>query len=367
MQDAVTSAVSKDGPGVKPASGLMRRYLLALVCAIVLGASLILVAFAFVCSDGGARHDFFSEIVKDGDAGWYRNFGGRHIPQIQDEDIFYSNVGHSVAAAKAADIVFLGPSFVSYAVDRETLQASAQLGGLQIYNMAFVGIRGGEFSRLVIKRSGIRPPLWIINVDDQFVHFFSNDLNLTLGPEKLPIAAVERNRMRGWLTVVGRDLRWRMEDIEAAYQQGSYSLVPPFFGLYRNVSNGDMLLDVNPAYVASGNKPMRPARDENCHTNAAVVDYARNFLKEVGGNVVLTLVPHSQSCLQQARELAEALNVELIAPPFDGLTTVDGGGHLDKNGAKIFTSYLSRELVKTAAFKRAFAGKLSDQKVGDQK
>ncbi|HLZ03218.1 MAG TPA: hypothetical protein VKR55_13855 [Bradyrhizobium sp.] len=357
MQDTAIS-VSNDGLDIRPASGIMRRYLLALAFAIVFGVSLILAAFAVICWDGGARHDFFSEIVKDGDADWYRNFGGRHIPQIQDEDIFYNNVGHSVASAKASDIVFLGPSFVSYAVDRQTLQSSPQLGGLKIYNMAFVGIRGGEFSRLVIKRWGIRPPLWIINADDQFVHFFSNDLDLTIGPEKVPIGAVQRNRMRGWLTVVGRNLRWRIEDIDAAFQQGSYSLTPPFFGLYRNVSNGDMLLDANPAYVASGNKPMRSARDGNCHTNAAVVDYARRFLKEVGGNVVLTLVPHSQSCLQQARELADALHVELIAPPFDGMTTVDGGGHLDKNGAKIFTGYLARELVKTAAFKRAFAGKI---------
>jgi hypothetical protein len=358
MQDTAISAVPEGGLDINVPSGALRRYLRVLACAIGLGASLIVAVFVFVCNDGGARHDFFSEIVKDGDANWYRDFGGRHLPQIQDEDIFYNNVGHSVAAAKAADIVFLGPSFVSYAVDRKTLQSSAQLGALKIYNMAFVGIRGGEFSRLVINRWGIRPPLWIINADDQFVHFFSNDLDLTIGPEKTPIGAVQRNRIRGWLTVIGRDLRWRMEDIEANYRQGGYSLTPPFFGLYRNVSNGDMLLDANPAYVASGNKPMRLARDENCHTNAAVIDYARKFIKDIGGNVVLTLVPHSQSCVQQARELAEALNVDLIAPPFEGMTSVDGGGHLDKNGAKIFTDYLSRELVKTAAFKRAFDGKI---------
>ena len=86
-----------------------------------------------------------------------------------------------VLAVEAADIVFLGPSFVSYAVERETLKSSKQLSQLKIYNMAFVGIRGGEFSRLIIDRSGISPPLWIINVDDQFVHFFSDDLNVTLG------------------------------------------------------------------------------------------------------------------------------------------------------------------------------------------
>ncbi|MET4419027.1 hypothetical protein [Bradyrhizobium sp. RT3a] len=354
MQDA-TISVSKDGLDVGPTSGLMRRYLLALAAAILLGAPSILAALVFVCNDGGARHDFFSEITKDGDANWYRNYGGRQISQIQDQDIFYSNVGHSIAAAKAADIVFLGPSFVSYAVDRDTLEASAALSRFKTYNMAFVGVRGGEFSRRVIKRWGIRPALWVINADDQFVHFFSNELDLTLGPEKMPIAAVERNRMRGWLTVIGRNLRWRMEDSYAAYQQGSYSLKPPFFGLYRNVDNGDILLDANPAYRASDNKPLRLARDGNCHTNAAVIDYARKFLAEVGGNVVLTLVPHSQSCVQQARELAEALNVELIAPPFDGMTTVDGGGHLDRNGARIFTSYFTREVVKTAAFKRAFA------------
>jgi hypothetical protein len=358
MQDTVISAAPGDGLDIEPASRAMRHYLRALACALALGASLIVVVFALLCNDGGSKHDFFSEIEKDSDGDWYRDYGGRQIPQIQDEDIFFSNVGHSVAAAKAADVVFLGPSFVSYAIDRQTLQSSAQLANLKIYNMAFVGIRGGEFSRLVIKRWGIRPALWIINADDQFVHFFSNDLDLTIGPEKTPITAVQRNRVRGWLTVIGRDLRWRMEDLEAAYHQENYSLTPPFFGLYRNVTNGDMLLDANPSYAASGNKPMRLARDENCHTNPAVIDYARKFLKEVGGSVVLTVVPHSQACVQQARELAVALNVELIAPPVDGMTSVDGGGHLDKNGARIFTSYLARELVKTAAFKRAFAGKI---------
>jgi hypothetical protein len=359
MQHA-TSPIVDNGFGIKPAPGVMPRYLLALAGALTLIGSLLLMAFSFVSGDGGVAHDFFSQVAKDGDPNWYRDYGGRYISQIQDQDIFYSNIGQSIAAAKAADIVFLGPSFVSYAIDREALQSSLSLGRLKIYNMAFVGIRAGEFSRRVINRWGIRAPLWIINVDDQFVHFFSDDLNLTLGPEKMPIAAVQRSRMKGYLTVVGRNSRWRLEDLSLAIQRGDYSLATPFFGLYRNVSKGDMLLDANPAYIANGNKPMLLARDENCHTNPAVVDYARRFLHEIGGNVVFMLVPHSQSCVRQAEELASALNVELIAPPFDGLTTVDGGGHLDKKGAKKFSSYLITELVKTTAFKRAFASKLGD-------
>jgi hypothetical protein len=352
-------ALVDNRPKVEASPGGMQRYLLTLASAIVLGLSLLWIAFSVLCYDGGVTHDFFLQIAKEGDGNWYRNFGGRHVPQIQDQDIFYSNVGHSVASAMASDIVFLGPSFVSYAIDRDTLQSSQMLGSLKIYNMAFVGIRGGEFSRRVIDRWGIRVPLWVINVDDQFVHFFSDDLNVTLGPEKTAVSAVQRTRMRGYLTVFGRNSRWKIEDLIAAIEQGHYSS-SGLFGLYRNVLNGDMLLDANPTYVARDNKPMRLARDPNCDTNPAVVNYARNFLREIGGNVVFTLVPHSQSCIRQAAELANALNVELIAPPFDGLTTVDGGGHLDKKGAEKFTSYLATELVKTAAFKKAFSRKFGD-------
>ncbi|MDU6727687.1 MAG: hypothetical protein E6471_13385, partial [Bradyrhizobium sp.] len=120
--------------------------------------------------------------------------------------------------------------------------------------------------------------------------------------------------------------------------------------------------DANPSYVAQGNKPMLSARDPNCHTTQAIIDYARTLLKEIGGRVVLTLVPHSQSCVQQADELAKALNLELVAPPFDGMTTVDGGGHLDRNGAERYTSFLVREIVKTEAFKQAFPNRFSATK-----
>jgi hypothetical protein len=336
-----------------PTTPRMIRYFAILVVSTFAVLAVFLLALSLLAYDGAGPYDFFSQIPRNGDANWYRNFGGSHIPQIQDQDIFYSNVGSSVAAAKRADIIFLGPSFVSYAVDRDTLKSAPQLGQLNIYNMAFIGIRGGEFSRRVIDRWKIHPPLWVINADDQFVHFFSKDLYVTLGPEKIPIDAVGRNRVRGFLTVIGRNLRWRIEDVIARLRNGYFSSP----GLYRNISNGDMALEANPAYLADNNKPMPSARDQNCHTTPEIINYARAFLKDVGGRVVLTLVPHSQSCLGQAEELAKALNVELVAPPFDGLTTVDGGGHLDKHGAEKFTSYLATELVKTKAFKQTLGAK----------
>jgi len=350
-------ALSETASVSAPNARVNRRYLI-----FVAGVGLSLTLFSLLAlsslpsSDNSSAPDYFSQIARDRLSSWYRNFGGRYVPQIQDQDIFYNNVGSSVAGAKSADIIFLGPSFVSYAVDRNTLRTSRLLDGLKIYNMAFVGIRGGEFSRRVIARWNIRPPLWVINVDDQFVHFFSADLNVTLGPQKMPLDAVRRDRVRGYLTVVGRNLRWRIEDIVAAFRDGGFSQT----GIYRNVDNGDMAVDANPAYLGDNNKAMYSARDQGCHTNPEVIDYAKAFLKEIGGHVVFTLVPHSQSCFGQAAELAKALNIELIATPFDGLTTVDGGGHLDKKGAEKFTSYLAGELVKTNAFKQAMAAKARD-------
>jgi hypothetical protein len=328
-----------------------RRYL-AIVAASAAGVvTLLAVAFALLSVDRGPASDHPLQLARRGDAAWYRDFGGRVVPQIQDQDIFFSNIGGSVAAATTSDIVFLGPSFVTYALDRATLMATPSLDRLKIYNMAFVGIRGGEFSRRVIERWRIRPRLWVINADDQFTHFFSSDLNVTLGPAKQPVQAVHRSRLRGYLTVAGRNLRWRVEDIVTALQTGQVDAS----GLYRHVGNGDMALEANPAYAADDNKPMVSARDAGCHTNPDVVAYARRFLQEIGGRVVLTLVPHSQSCTRQAAELAQALGVELITPGFDGLTTVDGGGHLDRKGAEVFTRQLAAALVRTAAFRAAFA------------
>ena len=68
--------------------------------------------------------------------------------------------------------------------------------------------------------------------------------------------------------------------------------------------------------------------------------------------MIFTLVPHSQACQPQARELASALKVDLIVPPFVDFTTVDGGGHLDKKGATKFSQFFFSALVGKDVFKR---------------
>jgi hypothetical protein len=332
--------------GATPSVGTASRiylYLAIFAVALILPASILLVW-------GLKGHDHFASTPLNGDTDFYRDFAGRTVPEIQDQELFYHNIGGSVAAAKRADIIFLGPSFVSYALDKTVLRQFEAAHGRHVYNMSFIGIRGGEFSRRIITRWGIRPSLWVINADDQFIHFFSTALDLTLGPATMTIPATRHSRFRGFLSVAARTMRWRAEDYLSYHRTGDGSA----HEIYRSISTGDATVDVNPQYVANTNKEIPFDRSRDCHTNPETIAIARQYLEDIGGRVVLTLVPHSQYCPAQAYELAQALGIEILVPPDAGYTTVDGGGHLDRKGAVKFTNFLITELVETGAYQKSF-------------
>jgi hypothetical protein len=329
-------------PSLRAASGV---YLYLAVFAV---ASTFLMSAFLVWGLKG--HDHFGSFSLNGDADFYRDFAGRAVPEIQDQELFYHNLGGSVSAARKADIIFLGPSFVSYALDKTVLRQFEAAHGRHVYNMSFIGIRGGEFSRRIITRWDIRAPLWVINADDQFIHFFSTALDLTLGPTTTTIPATRHFRLGGFLSVAARNMRWRVEDYLSYYRTGDGSAP----GIYRNILTGDATVDVNPQYIADANKEIPFDRGRDCHTNPKTIAIARQYLEDIGGRVVLTLVPHSQYCPAQAYELAKALGIEILVPPDAGYTTVDGGGHLDRKAAIKFTNFLMTELVKTETYQKSF-------------
>jgi hypothetical protein len=332
-------------PDARTTSGIY-LYLVVFAVASTLLASIFLIW-------GLKGHDHFASYPLNGDIAFYRDFSGRTVPEIQDQELFYHNIGGSVAAARNADTILLGPSFVSYALDKTVLRQFETARGRHIYNMSFIGIRGGEFSRRIITRWKIKAPLWVINADDQFIHFFSKSLDLTLGPATTTIPPTLHNRLRGYLSVAARNLRWRAEDYISYYKTGDGSAN----GIYRNVATGDATVEVNPRYTADDNKEISFDRGRDCHASQETIEIARQYLKDIGGQVVLTLVPHSQYCPAQAYELAKALGVEIIVPPDRGYTTIDGGGHLDRKSALKFTSFLTSELVKTDAYRKAFGNR----------
>ncbi len=257
--------------------------------------------------------------------------------------LFFHNIGPSIAEVRKADIVILGPSFVAYALDSEKLKAFSAKYGVKIYNMAFLGIRSGEFSRRVIERWGIRPKLWIINVDDQIEPFFTTAMDMWWFKSKaLPIPSASYGRRHAWLNVIRRNVRWRIEDLLATSPDNSF---------YRRIDDGAVYLGSDPRYGAPNNPVIALNRDQDCHATTSTIDVGRKYLADIGGHTIFTLVPHNQYCPQQARELAEAIGVEAILPPSPQYTSVDGGGHLDHRGAAAFTEYLLSALERSRTFR----------------
>jgi hypothetical protein len=282
---------------------------------------------------------------------WYRDLGGRTVPELQELDLFYHNIGPMIAEARGADIILLGPSFVLYAIDPDELRHFGKKHGIKIYNMAFFGVRSGEFSREIIKRWSLHPKLWIINVDDNFDHFFSTSLKMWWfnSPQSVPIPPIGYDRMKGWVSVARRNVRWRFEDARAP--SGSDRSV------YRRIDDGSVYLDNNPRYGATDNETLVVVRDPNCHATPETIKIGRDYLASIGGDSILTLIPNSTWCPTQALELGKGLGREVLLPPDANYSTVDNGGHLDHKSAVAFTRFILSSLEQSQTFMRVMQRK----------
>jgi ketosteroid isomerase-like protein len=333
------------------AIGLGSRNYLALVAGIV---GLLLAACALLLGRQGGDH--FAALTRNGKAFWYQDLAGDYVTEIQDQDLFYHNIGRSIDYARRADIVILGSSLVSFALNEEVIRERLEEPrGLKFYNMAFVGISSSEFSRRIIEKYGLHPRLWIINADDGGGggNFFSRNLMRSFGADVKSISASQHGRARAYYDVIRRNLRWRLEDATAEARSGLFpanaakTVIPKF---YRSDETGAADMSFFPHLLANDNPRVRMTRDPDCHTTPEVIAAARDFVRALGSQVVLTLVPNFHGCLTQVREIADAIGVEVVLPPRTDYSSWDNGGHLDRIGSAEFTSDLVNALEKTAVF-----------------
>lgn len=318
------------------------QYLIAVWCAVaaLLGGAFYFISFAPFSSGLGPE--------------WYLDFAGRRTYEIQDQDLFFHNIGRSIEAVRQADIVVLGSSLASFAFDRDTMRRLIEKQhGLRFYNMAFVGIASGEFSRLVVKKHRIQPRMWIINADDGGGggNFFSQNTTRAFGADTKQIAALGHSRLRAMLEVQRRRLLWDMEEFAESEKTGfvhSKNFTPRF---YRNEADGGADMSLFPGFLSAHNGPVRITRTI-CHTTPQAIAIARQFIEDIGGIVVLTTIPNLHYCEMQAREIAEASGVELILPGKTDYSSWDGGGHLDKRGAEEMTADFVQNLENSESFRK---------------
>ncbi|HEX2548889.1 MAG TPA: hypothetical protein VHM20_03605 [Gammaproteobacteria bacterium] len=307
------------------------------------------------------KNDHFAAIPLNGSSKYYRNYNDRITREIQDRDIFYNNIGKSIKYAKKADIILLGHSMLLWGLREDLIKKFEKKHGIKIYNLAMAGDASGEFLRLIIKRWHLKPKLWIINADDHAANFFSKSFDDFGGcTTTSSIATIKYNRIMGFTHVVGRNVQWRLEDLVEHYlpkKITKFIFPGPGLFVWRNAENGNWFLENVPAYNYPDNALIKLTRIQECHTNDTEIKLAKDYLKKIGSNTILTLVPYHEFCAERVKELAIALETEYIIPPNINYSSVDGGGHLDKKGAIAFTNFLLDNLEKTAAFNELIAKK----------
>jgi hypothetical protein len=338
-----------DRPGSGPTSDGDRRSRAYLVLLAGIVGFIVAVTFVYFQVQDG---DHFAALTRPSEPGWYLNLSGNFVTEIQDQDLFFHDIGRSIEFARGADIIILGSSLVSFALSEEVIRERLEKRyRLKFFNMAFVGVASGEFSRQIIEKYDLHPRLWVINADDGGGggNFFRRNLTRAFGADVKEIPATHHGRMRALYEVIRRNLRWRFEEFGAANHliQPKGGIIPIF---YRSDETGAADMSSFPHFLADANPRVKMTRDPDCHTTPEVITTARDFVRSVGAPVVLTIVPNFHGCITQVQEIAEAIGVEAALPARTDYSSWDGGGHLDRKGAIEFTGDLVAALEKTAAF-----------------
>lgn len=306
------------------------------------------------------NQDQFASIPMNGDGSWFFDYElGR---EMQDPEILYDGIGHSIENAQQADIIFIGWSRLLFGLDWRVVDQFAQQHHLKIFNLGIASVYSGDFYLRIIQKWHLHPKLWVINTDRDLKDFHSGFFYMTLdngpGPDML-----ERVIRHGWLTsyknVIGRNIRWRAEL--------SLGLLRPF--QYRSASNGNWALDTWPNYRSDKNPPIAlksfavvngvlvasdRASDPACPALPEEVTSAKDYIREIGGAVTLIQMPSEFACAQRVHEIAHAVGVSAFTVDPTQFSSVDGGGHLDGIGAHKWSTRFFAWLAQSPEFQHAF-------------
>src|SRR5215475_10358059 len=158
------------------------------------GAAFVLSVLVFALLTYSPGQDHVASIPLNGDGAWYYNYEVGLT--IQDQDIFFHGIGHSIDNARQADIIFLGQSTLIYGLDWRLFDEFELKHHLRMFNMGFAGVDSGEFSRRIIRKFDLQPKLWIINahryLPDNENGFFYRSLDSAAGIPALAVTQYSR-------------------------------------------------------------------------------------------------------------------------------------------------------------------------------
>jgi hypothetical protein len=305
-------------------------------------ALLLLLAVWGVYSRG---EDHIAAIPLNGDGTWYNNYEVEF--EIQDNDILFHGIGHSIQSAQQADIIFLGTSRSLFGMDWRLFEHFEQKHHLKMFNMALAGVPSGEFALRVIRKWGLNPKMWVIDLHagsgvDSF--FYISLISAKGFGTSATARVINYSRVRAFKNVLGRNIRWRLK-----LARGLLKSDP-----YRSAKTGNWYLDNWPNYASDRNPRIKLTDDQFCPAPSEEVADAKRYVEAIGGVVVLVQVPSAFSCAQRVNEIASALAVPALTVDATQLSSPDGGGHLDAISARKYTTMFFAWLEQLPEFRSLF-------------
>jgi hypothetical protein len=342
-------------PPQAPPSRQLSRYWSAFAATLTL---ILLLVLWWVHSPG---QDHFAAIPLDSDGTWYHNY--EFAAEIQDQEILYHGIGHSIENARQADIIFLGWSRLVFGMDWQVFEQFERKHHLKMFNMGLAGIYSGEFALHIIRKWELRPKLWVVNTDRDLKDYTNGFFYMTMSsPPNFRAGEMARvvnySRMQALKHVVGRNVRWRVKMAAGLLK----------YDPYRSAITGNWYLDNWPNYVPAVPTPIKPMElsvvngafqetervDWSCPVLPQEVEGAKDYVKAIGGAVVLIQVPSKYACPQRVHQLADAVGLPSFTVDVTQFTTADGGSHLDRGGAHKYSTMLFEWLEQLPEFRRLF-------------
>jgi hypothetical protein len=293
--------------------------------------------------------DHFASISLNGDGTWYHNYERGF--EIQDQEIFFDGIGHSIENAQQADIIFLGPSTVLFGIDWRLLEEFERKHHVKMFNMGFAGIGSGEFSLRLVKKWGLHPKLWIIHADMYQGKITNSFFYMFLGVgggfrAGAPGRVVHAGWLQAFLTVAGRNIRWRWKMALGLIGHDSY----------RSAKSGNWYLDDWPNQMLTTNATIETWLDLTCPENSEEAGLAKRYFEQLGGAFILIQVPSVLACSPRIQHLASALGVPAFNVVPEEYSSGDGGGHLDRKSSRMYTARFFAWLEQLPEFQRLFPG-----------
>ncbi len=225
-------------------------------------------------------------------------------------------------AAAQADVLFLGNSRMQFALSTEATTRWFSSSNALFYLLGFSFGENLQFEAPLLAKLNPRAKVYVINVD----RFFDEDWVSS------PTDAV-RHRPDDALSSFEEKKRWQI------FHKGLCTSVPAICGnqvaFFRSRSNGVWQLQGSEHFKAAAVSDTVPAADDLAHWKR-YAELGQEFVSRLPVErqcVILTIAPWEATKTSEARAIADALNLDLVAPKLSGLRTLDGD-HLDHESAQ---------------------------------